>query len=147
MEVNTSFHIAAYNIICLCPSSVDCWVYNCIWCCKSVNSDWAVQGNTTELDHYCTLLGIKCNSWIFLQFVMTGVAVLKVDDLGRRPLMIGGVSGIVSNFTLSYNLFKSYVCYRKCDPHSSPPIWIDSRTRQLGIYANYISDSIIKGNL
>ncbi|KAF7062008.1 hypothetical protein CFC21_068653 [Triticum aestivum] len=28
------------------------------------------------------------------KFVMTGVAVLKVDDLGRRPLMIGGVSGI-----------------------------------------------------
>ncbi|VAI39228.1 unnamed protein product [Triticum turgidum subsp. durum] len=28
------------------------------------------------------------------KFVMTGVAVLKVDDLGRRPLMIGGVSGM-----------------------------------------------------
>uniref|UniRef100_A0A453MAL6 Major facilitator superfamily (MFS) profile domain-containing protein n=1 Tax=Aegilops tauschii subsp. strangulata TaxID=200361 RepID=A0A453MAL6_AEGTS len=28
------------------------------------------------------------------KFVMTGVAVLKVDNLGRRPLMIGGVSGI-----------------------------------------------------
>jgi hypothetical protein len=27
---------------------------------------------------------------------MTGVAVLKVDDLGRRPLLIGGVGGIVS---------------------------------------------------
>ena len=26
---------------------------------------------------------------------MTGIAVLKVDDLGRRPLLIGGVSGIV----------------------------------------------------
>jgi len=26
---------------------------------------------------------------------MTWVAVLKVDDLGRRPLLIGGVSGIV----------------------------------------------------
>lgn len=27
---------------------------------------------------------------------MTGIAVLKVDDLGRRPLLIGGVGGIVS---------------------------------------------------
>lgn len=26
---------------------------------------------------------------------MTGIAVLKVDDLGRRPLLIGGVGGIV----------------------------------------------------
>ncbi|KAG5515214.1 hypothetical protein RHGRI_036301 [Rhododendron griersonianum] len=29
------------------------------------------------------------------KLVMTSVAVLKVDDLGRRPLLIGGVSGIV----------------------------------------------------
>lgn len=28
---------------------------------------------------------------------MTGVAVLKVDDLGRRPLLIGGVGGLVRN--------------------------------------------------
>ncbi|XP_031122720.1 D-xylose-proton symporter-like 3, chloroplastic isoform X2 [Ipomoea triloba] len=34
--------------------------------------------------------------------LMTGIAVLKVDDLGRRPLLIGGVSGIaVSLFLLS----------------------------------------------
>lgn len=32
---------------------------------------------------------------------MTGVAVFKVDDLGRRPLLIGGIGGIVSN---SYRL-------------------------------------------
>ncbi|CAN1150562.1 D-xylose-proton symporter-like 3, chloroplastic [Linum perenne] len=36
------------------------------------------------------------------KFLMTGVAVLKVDDLGRRPLLITGVSGIVlSLFLLS----------------------------------------------
>ncbi|XP_021720803.1 D-xylose-proton symporter-like 3, chloroplastic [Chenopodium quinoa] len=36
------------------------------------------------------------------KFVMTGVAVLKVDDLGRKPLLIGGVSGIaVSLFLLA----------------------------------------------
>ncbi|CAM8909942.1 unnamed protein product [Rhodiola kirilowii] len=28
------------------------------------------------------------------KLLMTGVAVLKVDDLGRRPLLIGGVAGI-----------------------------------------------------
>lgn len=36
------------------------------------------------------------------KFLMTGVAVLKVDDLGRKPLLIGGVSGIaLSLFLLS----------------------------------------------
>jgi hypothetical protein len=34
---------------------------------------------------------------------MTGVAVLKVDDLGRRPLLIGGVGGIVSFISSCYN--------------------------------------------
>ncbi|KAF6137845.1 hypothetical protein GIB67_040553 [Kingdonia uniflora] len=38
------------------------------------------------------------------KFLMTGVAVLKVDDLGRRPLLIGGVSGI----TLSLLLLAAY---------------------------------------
>ncbi|CAL9130938.1 unnamed protein product [Musa acuminata var. zebrina] len=31
-----------------------------------------------------------------LQLIMTGVAVLVVDRLGRRPLLIGGVSGIMN---------------------------------------------------
>ncbi|CAO2840739.1 unnamed protein product [Amaranthus hypochondriacus] len=36
------------------------------------------------------------------KFMMTGVAVLKVDDIGRKPLLIGGVSGIaVSMFVLA----------------------------------------------
>ncbi|KAH7672778.1 Sugar/inositol transporter protein [Dioscorea alata] len=34
------------------------------------------------------------------KLLMTGVAVLKVDDLGRRPLLIGGVSGIVLSLFL-----------------------------------------------
>ncbi|PIA60425.1 hypothetical protein AQUCO_00300138v1 [Aquilegia coerulea] len=38
------------------------------------------------------------------KLVMTGVAVLKVDELGRRPLLIGGVSGI----TLSLLLLAAY---------------------------------------
>ncbi|XP_038977833.1 D-xylose-proton symporter-like 2 [Phoenix dactylifera] len=44
-----------------------------------------------------------------LKLVMTGIAVLVVDRVGRRPLLIGGVSGIViSLFLLSsyYTLFK-----------------------------------------
>lgn len=34
------------------------------------------------------------------KLLMTGVAVLKVDDLGRRPLLIGGVGGIVLSLFL-----------------------------------------------
>ncbi|URD80402.1 Sugar transporter [Musa troglodytarum] len=45
-----------------------------------------------------------------LKLIMTGVAVLVVDRLGRRPLLIGGVSGIaISLFLLSsyYTLLKA----------------------------------------
>ncbi|KAL5717287.1 hypothetical protein ACHQM5_010321 [Ranunculus cassubicifolius] len=38
------------------------------------------------------------------KLLMTGVAVLKVDDLGRRPLLIGGISGI----TISLLLLSAY---------------------------------------
>lgn len=31
---------------------------------------------------------------------MTGIAVLKVDDIGRRPLLIGGVGGLVCILSL-----------------------------------------------
>ncbi|KAK1322071.1 hypothetical protein QJS10_CPA03g01685 [Acorus calamus] len=34
------------------------------------------------------------------KLLMTGIAVLKVDDLGRRPLLIGGVIGIVVSLFL-----------------------------------------------
>ncbi|XP_078438354.1 D-xylose-proton symporter-like 2 [Wolffia australiana] len=39
-----------------------------------------------------------------LKFLMTGVAVIAVDRLGRKPLLLGGVSGIV----LSLLLLSSY---------------------------------------
>lgn len=39
-----------------------------------------------------------------LKLIMTGIAVLVVDKLGRRPLLLGGVSGI----TLSLFLLSSY---------------------------------------
>ncbi|GER50529.1 major facilitator superfamily protein [Striga asiatica] len=42
-----------------------------------------------------------------LKLVMTGVAVLVVDRLGRRPLLLGGVSGI----TISLFLLGSYYMY------------------------------------
>ncbi|KAJ6948137.1 hypothetical protein NC651_002486 [Populus alba x Populus x berolinensis] len=38
------------------------------------------------------------------KLAMTWIAVLKVDDLGRRPLLIGGVSGIVCMLLLSRTL-------------------------------------------
>ncbi|KAL4302565.1 hypothetical protein GQ457_10G014930 [Hibiscus cannabinus] len=42
-----------------------------------------------------------------LKLIMTGVAVVAVDRLGRRPLLLGGVSGIVISLFLlgSYYLF------------------------------------------
>eukprot|EP00268_Persea_americana_P040738 TRINITY_DN4050_c0_g3_i1.p1 TRINITY_DN4050_c0_g3~~TRINITY_DN4050_c0_g3_i1.p1 ORF type:complete len:565 (+),score=118.14 TRINITY_DN4050_c0_g3_i1:178-1872(+) len=40
------------------------------------------------------------------KFLMTGLAVLKVDDLGRRPLLIGGVSGIVVALSLLAAYYK-----------------------------------------
>lgn len=33
--------------------------------------------------------------YMLVQLLMTSVAILKVDDLGRKPLLIGGISGIV----------------------------------------------------
>lgn len=35
---------------------------------------------------------------LVFQLLMTGIAVLKVDNLGRRPLLIGGVGGIVRTY-------------------------------------------------
>ncbi|PIA58810.1 hypothetical protein AQUCO_00500626v1 [Aquilegia coerulea] len=42
-----------------------------------------------------------------LKLIMTGVAVLVVDKLGRRPLLLGGVSGIV----ISLFLLASYYTF------------------------------------
>lgn len=36
---------------------------------------------------------------MLVQLIMTGLAVLVVDRVGRRPLLLGGVSGMVSIFT------------------------------------------------
>lgn len=50
---------------------------------------------------------------------MTWIAVLKVDDLGRRPLLIGGVSGIVGIRSL-IKLTDAY-CAATC--HVQMVIW------------------------
>ncbi|KAL9296583.1 hypothetical protein ACSQ67_022479 [Phaseolus vulgaris] len=42
----------------------------------------------------------------FFKLLMTWVAVLKVDDLGRRPLLIGGVSGIALSLVLLSAYYK-----------------------------------------
>ena len=43
---------------------------------------------------------------------MTGFAVLKVDDLGRRPLLIGGVGGLVCILSLFDMIYfpKNTIC-------------------------------------
>lgn len=41
----------------------------------------------------------------FVQLIMTGVAVLVVDRLGRRPLLLGGVSGMVSPYYVFLNVW------------------------------------------
>ncbi|XP_027088832.1 D-xylose-proton symporter-like 3, chloroplastic [Coffea arabica] len=40
------------------------------------------------------------------KLVMTGIAVLKVDDLGRRPLLIGGVGGIALSLLLLWAYYE-----------------------------------------
>ncbi|KAK6118609.1 hypothetical protein DH2020_047651 [Rehmannia glutinosa] len=40
------------------------------------------------------------------KLLMTGVAVLKVDDLGRRPLLIGGVTGLAFSLLLLSAYYK-----------------------------------------
>ncbi|GAA0159030.1 hypothetical protein LIER_15913 [Lithospermum erythrorhizon] len=54
----------------------------------------------SEATRVSVLLGL-------LKLIMTGVSVLAVDKLGRRPLLLGGVSGIV----VSLFLLGSYYTY------------------------------------
>jgi sugar porter (SP) family MFS transporter len=54
------------------------------------NAGFSVAADATKLS---VLLG-------FFKLIMTGIAVVNVDKLGRRPLLIGGVSGIVISLFL-----------------------------------------------
>ncbi|KAJ6836214.1 D-xylose-proton symporter-like 2 [Iris pallida] len=63
------------------------------------NAGFSAASDATRVS---ILLGI-------LKLIMTGIAVLVVDRLGRRPLLLGGVSGIVVSLLLLssyYTLFK-----------------------------------------
>ncbi|KAM7496509.1 hypothetical protein LguiA_020923 [Lonicera macranthoides] len=75
---------------------------------KSVYTDKESEGSFMEVlqgpSFKAVIIGgAKVSVYIGVcKLLMTGVAVLKVDDLGRKPLLIGGVSGIaVSLFLLS----------------------------------------------
>ena len=57
----------------------------------------AIRSPTSDANSYLLLTDL-------LQLAMTWIAVAKVDDLGRRPLLIGGVSGIVCMLLLSRTL-------------------------------------------
>lgn len=59
----------------------------------------------TDATRVSILLGL-------LKLIMTGVAVLAVDRLGRRPLLLGGISGIV----ISLFLLSSYYTFLKDAP-------------------------------
>lgn len=102
----------------------DCWILCGFGCSASFSHYWCLQGMCYQYDlksghiiscyipvssymklmvfmlsrhHKCFCVSciILIIFYIFSQLLMTGIAVLKVDDLGRKPLLIGGVSGIV----------------------------------------------------
>ncbi|KAL9271291.1 D-xylose-proton symporter-like 3, chloroplastic-like protein [Drosera capensis] len=99
------------------------------------------------------------------KLLMTGIAVLKVDDLGRRPLLIGGVSGIALSLFLLSAYYKvlgafpfvavaSLLLYVGCYQISFGPIsWLmvseifPLRTRgrgiSLAVLANFGSNAIV----
>ncbi|ONI00150.1 hypothetical protein PRUPE_6G070700 [Prunus persica] len=99
------------------------------------------------------------------KFVMTGIAVLKVDELGRRPLLIVGVSGLALSLFLLSAYFKflggfplvavaSLLLYVGCYQVSFGPIsWLmvseifPLRTRgkgiSLAVLANFASNAIV----
>ena len=49
-----------------------------------------------------------------LQLVMTGAAVIVIDKLGRRPLLFGGVSGMVCPLTSSLLSLLFFVVLAAC---------------------------------
>ncbi|RZC93438.1 hypothetical protein C5167_026052 [Papaver somniferum] len=100
-----------------------------------------------------------------LKLIMTGVAVLAVDKLGRRPLLLGGVSGIaVSLFLLgSYYTFlnnapfvavSSLLLYVSCYQLSFGPIgWLmiseifpwrlRGRALSIAVLVNFSSNALV----
>ncbi|KAA8549312.1 hypothetical protein F0562_000996 [Nyssa sinensis] len=72
--------------------STDNWAAKCSVLCWS---------NPPTSDATCVSVVIG-----LFKLLMTGVAVLKVDDLGRRALLIGGVSGIALSLLLLSAYYK-----------------------------------------
>lgn len=101
----------------------------------------------------------------FFKLIMTVIAVLKVDKLGRRPLLIGGVTGITASLVVLsayFSLLNSYpylavaalLLYVGCYQISFGPIsWLmvseifplRTRGRALGVAAlvNFGSNAIV----
>ncbi|KAL1545046.1 D-xylose-proton symporter-like 3, chloroplastic [Salvia divinorum] len=99
------------------------------------------------------------------KLLMTGVAVLKVDDLGRRPLLIGGVGGLALSLLLLSAYYKflggyplvavaALLLYVGCYQISFGPIsWLmvseifPSRTRgkgiSLAVLTNFGSNALV----
>ncbi|KAK4254928.1 hypothetical protein QN277_008000 [Acacia crassicarpa] len=99
------------------------------------------------------------------KLLMTWIAVLKVDDLGRRPLLIGGVSGIALSLVLLSAYYKflggfpviavgALLLYVGCYQISFGPIsWLmvseifPLRTRgrgiSLAVLANFASNAVV----
>lgn len=99
------------------------------------------------------------------KLLMTGIAVFKVDDLGRRPLLIGGVGGIALSLFLLSAYYKNFggfpfvavaalLLYVGCYQISFGPIsWLmvseifPLRTRgrgiSLAVLANFSSNAIV----
>ncbi|KAL8548898.1 hypothetical protein ACS0TY_007963 [Phlomoides rotata] len=99
------------------------------------------------------------------KLLMTGVAVLKVDDLGRRPLLIGGVGGLAFSLLLLSAYYKflggyplvavaALLLYVGCYQISFGPIsWImvseifPLRTRgkgiSLAVLTNFASNAVV----
>ncbi|XAR60644.1 hypothetical protein NMG60_11034101 [Bertholletia excelsa] len=89
------------------------------------------------------------------KLLMTGIAVLKVDDLGRRPLLIGGVGGIALSLLLLSAYYKvlggfplvavaALLLYVGCYQISFGPIsWLMGKGLSLAVLTNFGSNAIV----
>ncbi|KAG6629172.1 hypothetical protein CIPAW_14G065600 [Carya illinoinensis] len=66
------------------------------------------------------------------KFLMTSIAILKVDDLGRRPLLIGGVSGLISFGPISWLMVSEIF-----------PLRTRGRGISLAVLTNFGSNAIV----
>nr|CAB3500031.1 unnamed protein product [Digitaria exilis] len=67
-----------------------------------------------------------------LKLIMTGVAVLVVDRLGRRPLLIGGVSGILSFGPIGWLMISEVF-----------PLRLRGRGLSVAVLVNFASNALV----